>query len=50
MIKTISKFDGEMNELGHSNDTQQIAWPFVSKIIYGLESTEPISEGAEKKM
>ena len=52
IIKTIPKFDGEnFVELTRSlNDMLQIAWSFLSNIIYGLQITQPIlSEGREGK-
>ena len=51
MIKTISKFDREnfVEWTRSLNGTLQIAWPFLSKTIYGLERPEPILRGSRER-
>ena len=47
MIEINPKFDGEnfVEWIRSFNFILQIAWPFLSKIIYGLERPEPILSG-----
>ena len=45
MIKTIPTFDGGRNYVEWTrslNDILQITWPFLSKIVSGLERPKPI--------
>ena len=48
IIKTISKFEGEnfIEWTKSLNDILQITWPFLSKIISGLERPETILRGS----
>ena len=50
IIKTIPKFDGEnfIKWTRSLNDILQIVWPFLSKIIYGLERPKPILSGSRE--
>ena len=50
MIKSIPKFDAlRFVEWTRSyNGVLQIPWPFLSKIISGLERREPIPRGSRK--
>ena len=50
MIEIIPKFDGEnVVEWTRSlNDILQIAWPFLSKMIYELKRPEPILSGSRE--
>ena len=50
IITTIPKFDGEnfIEWTRLLNDILHIFWPFLRKIIYGLERPEPILSGSRK--
>ena len=50
MIKMIPKFDGENFIEGTRplSDIPQIAWPFVSNIIYGIKEPELILIGSRE--
>ena len=50
MINPIPKFDDtDYVEWSRSfNDILQISWPFLSKIVFGLEKSEPILRSREK--
>ena len=50
MIYSIPKFDGTDYVVWSrpSNDILQISWPFLSKIVSGLEKPKPISRSRKK--
>ena len=50
MMNSISKFDGtDSVEWSSSfNSNLQISWPFLSKIVCGLEKTKPVLRSREE--